>query len=164
MRYCAIITVILKGLKVEIRETKQNELNELLDLYSHLHSSDDPLPRIDVVNAIWREIQTNPNLLYFGLYVDGRLVSSCTITIIPNLTRGCRPYGVIENVVTHKDFRAKGYGRAILGHALEYAWKRNCYKVMLQTGREDEWVFRFYESVGFDKHEKQAFLARPQKA
>lgn len=149
---------------MEIREIEENELNELLDLYSHLHSSDDPLPRIDVVSAIWREIRASPNIKYFGLYVDGRLVSSCTISIIPNLTRGCRPYGVIENIVTHKDFRRKCYGRDILVHALEYAWSRDCYKVMLQTGRKDEATFRFYESVGFDRHEKQAFLARPRKA
>ena len=149
---------------MEIREIEENELNELLDLYSHLHSWDDPLPKIGVVSAIWREIQASPNIKYFGLYVDGRLVSSCTISIIPNLTRGCRPYGVIENVVTHKDFRRKGYGSDILVHALEYAWSRDCYKVMLQTGRKDEATFRFYESVGFDRHEKQAFLARPRKA
>jgi len=146
----------------EIREIKEDELNELLELYSHLHSSDEPLPRINVVKAIWHEIQTNPNLQYFGFYIDGRLVSSCTISIIPNLTRGCRPYGIIENVVTHKDFRNKGYGSDILGHALGYAWSRNCYKVMLQTGKKDEATFRFYESVGFDKNEKQAFLARPK--
>ena len=145
-------------------EIRENELNELLDLYSHLHSSDDPLPRADVVNAIWCKIQTNPNIQYFGLFADGKLVSSYTISIIINLTRGCRPYGVIENVVTHKDFRRKGYGRDILAHALEYAWSRNCYKVMLMTGRKDDAAFRFYESVGFDKHEKQAFLARPPKA
>ncbi len=148
---------------MDIKEIKGNELNELLDLYSHLHSSDDRLPRIDIVNSIWREIQTDPNLHYFGLYVDGRLVSSCTISIIPNLTRGCRPYGVIENLVTHSAFRRKGYGKAVLRHAMQYAWGRNCYKVMLQTGRKDEWVFRFYESVGFDRNEKQAFLARPRK-
>jgi len=149
---------------MEIREIEENELKELLNLYSHLHSSDDPLPIIDVVSAIWREIKVSPNIKYFGLYVDGRLVSSCTISIIPNLTRGCRPYGVIENVVTHKDFRRIGYGRDILMHALEYAWSRDCYKVMLLTGRKDEATFRFYESAGFDRHEKQAFLARPRKA
>ena len=92
---------------MEIREIKENELNELLNLYSHLHSSDEPLPKIDIVNATWREIQTNPNIQYFGLFVDGRIISSCTICIIPNLTGGCSPYGVIENVVTHKDFRKK---------------------------------------------------------
>jgi GNAT superfamily N-acetyltransferase len=148
---------------MEIREIEKLELNELLGLYPHLHSSDEPLPANAIVEEVWQEIQTNPRLHYFGLYVDGRLVSSCTISIIPNLTRGCRPYGVIENVVTHKDFRRRGYGRAILKHALEYAWGINCYKAMLQTGRKDEETFRFYGLAGFDKNEKQAFIARPRK-
>ncbi len=149
---------------MDIREIKESELNKLLELYSHLHASDAPLPETKVVNTVWHEIQTNPNLKYFGTYVEDRLVSSCTISIIPNLTRGCRPYGLIENVVTHKDFRRKGYGRAIIEHALEHAWSSSCYKVMLQTGRKDEEIYRFYESVGFDRHAKQAFLAKPQKA
>ena len=149
---------------MEIREIKEDELNELIKLYSHLHSSDEPLPKADIVNAIWHQIQTNPNIQYFGMFIDGRLISSCTICIIPNLTRGCRPYGVIENVVTHKDFRNKGYGKDILGHTLGYAWNRNCYKVMLQTGKKDEATFQFYESAGFDRHEKQAFIARRRKA
>lgn len=149
---------------MEIREIKEDELNELLDLYSYLHTSDDPLPDIDVINAVWHEIQTNPDIQYFGLFADGRLVACCTICIIPNLTRGCRPYGVIENVVTHNDFRNKGYGKGVLGYALEYAWSRNCYRVMLHTSRKDEATIHFYESAGFDGYEKQAFSARPQKA
>jgi GNAT superfamily N-acetyltransferase len=149
---------------MEVREIREGELNKLLELYPHLHASDDPLPETEVVNAIWRGIQANPDLKYFGGYVGDRLVSSCTISIIPNLTRGCRPYGLIENVVTHKDFREKGYGRAVIEHALEHAWTRGCYKVMLQTGRKDKGIYRFYESVGFDRHAKQAFLAKSQKA
>ena len=37
----------------------------------------------------------------------------------------------------------------------------NCYKVMLLTGRKDESTFRFYESAGFDRNAKQAFVATP---
>ena len=145
-----------------IRDIKEDELNQLLNLYNHLHSSDEPLPEKNVVNAVWHELQTNSNIKYIGLFIDGKLISSCTICIIPNLTRGCRPYGVIENVVTHKDFRNRGYGKNILSHTLQYAWERDCYKVMLQTGRKDEATFRFYESAGFDMHEKQAFVAKPR--
>jgi hypothetical protein len=35
---------------------------------------------------------------------------------------------------------------------------------MLLTGRKDEGTYRFYESIGFDRHAKQAFLAKPGKA
>ncbi|MBI5604401.1 MAG: GNAT family N-acetyltransferase [Deltaproteobacteria bacterium] len=74
---------------------------------------------------------------------------------------GGRPYGLIENVVTHKNYRRRGHGKAVLHHALNYAWSKGCYKVMLLTGRKDESTYRFYESAGFDQNAKQAFLAKP---
>jgi hypothetical protein len=46
----------------------------------------------------------------------------------PNLLRGGRPHGMIENVVTH---------RAAIGAALDEAWQRGCRQVLLQSGRAD---------------------------
>lgn len=85
------------------------------------------------------------------------------LTIIPNLTRACRPFGVIENVVTPSAYRGqgRGWGRALLQHALAHAWQARCYKVMLMTGRKDENTLRFYEQSGFERHGQQAFVARP---
>ena len=93
--------------------------------------------------------------------MNDALISSCTITVIPNLTRGCKPYGVIENVVTHAGHRNLGYGKALLAHALAHAWSIGCYKVMLLTGRKDQSTLQFYQSAGFDPYDKQAFIARP---
>jgi len=148
---------------METRALHASELDDLLALYAHLHDSDIPLPGRDRVEATWREIQENSRLKYFGVYIDGKLVSSCTLSITPNLTRGCKPYGLVENVVTHKDFRSRGHGKAVLECALRYAWSQGCYKVMLLTGRKDEGTYRFYESAGFDRNAKQAFLAKPGK-
>jgi GNAT superfamily N-acetyltransferase len=144
-----------------LRHLKLADLDELLALYAHLHDADAPLPERAVVEGIWREVAANPGYRYYGGFVEGSLVSSCTLTIIANLTRGCRPYGVIENVVTHVAHRRRGYAKAVLLEALKDAWAANCYKVMLLTGRKDEATFRFYESVGFDRNGKQAFIAKP---
>ena len=103
----------------------------------------------------------NPRIRYFGGWDEGLLVASCTLTVIPNLTRACRPYGVIENVVTHSAHRNQGWGHALLQHTLAHAWRERCYKVMLMTGRKDEHTLRFYEQAGFDRHGKQAFVAKP---
>ena len=146
---------------MEIRELQEQEIDLLLDLYNYLHSSDDPLPERNVVQSTWKEITESSHFKYFGVFLEERLVSSCTLSLIPNLTRGCRCYGVIENVVTHAEFRQQGFGRKILNFALQFAWSENCYKVMLLTGRKDEATYRFYESVGFDRYAKQAFLAKP---
>jgi GNAT superfamily N-acetyltransferase len=81
--------------------------------------------------------------------------------IIPNLTRACKPYGVIENVVTHQEHRQQGLGKAVLAHALQFAWSQTCYKVLLSTGRKDEATLQFYEHAGFDRNAKQAFVAKP---
>lgn len=146
---------------MDIREIKESELDDLLGLYEHIHDSDDPLPEMSVVESIWRKINENPNFRYFGVFIDGCLTSSCTLSVIPNLTRGCKPYGVIENVVTHTNYRRIGYASILLRYTLDYAWRENCYKVMLLTGRKSEAVFRLYESLGFDRNAKQAFLAKP---
>jgi GNAT superfamily N-acetyltransferase len=146
---------------IDIRPIPPNDLNELLALYAHLHQSDEPLPEPSIVQAVWQELMANPRYKYFGRYVGTTLISSCTITIVPNLTRGCKPYGVIENVVTHKSYRDQGHGKAVLAYALSHAWSVGCYKVMLLTGRKDEATFQFYESAGFDRHAKQAFVANP---
>lgn len=142
-----------------IRDIKKDELNQLLDLYTHLHRKDDPLPPESILKQIWEEIITNHRLSCFILEYNSKMVCSCTLSIIPNLTRGGRPYGLIENVVTHAEYRRRGYGTAILQHALDIAWKNNCYKVMLLTGSKDPAIHQFYQKAGFEKGIKTGFVA-----
>lgn len=146
---------------MNIRELQSHDLQPLLGLYAHLHEHDEPPPSAAIAEAVWFETIENPRIKYFGGFESGSLVSSCALTVIPNLTRGCRPYGVIENVVTHAAHRSRGWGKAILAQALAAAWQQDCYKVMLLTGRKDTATLRFYEQAGFDRHDKQAFVAKP---
>lgn len=145
---------------MEIRELAESDLAELLSLYKHLHVADEPASSQARAEAVWRELLANPRIRYFGVAIDGQLVSSCNLTVVPNLTRGCRPYGLIENVVTHAEHRSRGLGKAVLAQALSFAWGQDCYKVMLMTGRKDEATFHFYESAGFDRYDKQAFIVK----
>ncbi len=149
---------------MNIREIQSHELQSLLSLYAHLHEHDDPPASAEAAEAVWSEALANPRIKYFGGFASDSLVSSCTLTVVPNLTRACRPYGVIENVVTHAMHRRRGWGKAVLAHALGEAWRQNCYKVMLLTGRKDKATMRFYELAGFDRHDKQAFVAKPGAA
>jgi len=146
---------------VHVRELQSTDLDALLGLYAHLHEQDLPLPAPQAVKEVWAEALANPRIRYFGGYDAETLVSSCTVTLIPNLTRGCRPYGVIENVVTHASFRGKGWGKRLLEEALAFAWAHGCYKVMLLTGRKDDSILRFYEAAGFSREGKIGLIAKP---
>lgn len=146
---------------MNVRELEPHDLQLLLGLYTHLHEHDDPPPSAAIAESVWSEALANPRIKYFGGFSGDSLVSSCTLTVIPNLTRACRPYGVIENVVTHSVHRGQGWGKAVLAHALREAWRQDCYKVMLLTGRKDAATLRFYQRAGFDQHDKQAFVAKP---
>lgn len=145
---------------MEIRRLQKRDLDQLLALYEHLNPNDRPLPPQSHVDAIWDELLASPRYRYFGGFIGGQLVSSCTLTVIPNLTRGCAPYGLIENVVTHAGHRNRGYGKALLKQAVESAWSDGCYKVMLMTSRKDPAVHGFYKSAGFDSGDKTAYVIR----
>jgi ribosomal protein S18 acetylase RimI-like enzyme len=147
---------------VRVRELHSADLDALLGLYRHLHEQDLPLPDRQVLEGVWNQALANPNIRYFGGYQVNDLVSSCTITLIPNLTRACRPYGVIENVVTAAAYRGRGWGKRLLQEALSFAWARGSYKVMLLTGRKDEATLRFYEGAGFSREGKTGFIAKPR--
>jgi len=146
-----------------LRELAEHNLLALLGLYAELHPTDAPLPGPERIHEVWQAILCDPKLHGLGGFINDVLVTTCTLMIVPNLTRACRPYALIENVVTATTHRHHGYGRVVLQHACDIAWQHACYKVMLMTSRKDDATLAFYESAGFDRHTKQAFyVAAPQ--
>lgn len=146
---------------MDVRALISPDLDSLLALYADLNPNDVPLPDRGVVEAVWSETLSNPGSRHFGGFDGLVLVAACTINVVPNLTRGCRSYALIENVVTASSHRRRGWGRAVLSAALNFAWSRNCYKVMLLSGRSDEGTVRFYQEAGFNADEKRGYVARP---
>ena len=145
---------------VIIRPVANDELSALLGLYAHLHPEEE-MRTPDEVMTLWMTLRQDPNQNCLGAYADGFLAATCTLIVVPNLTHGGRPYGLIENVVTHPDHQRRGLGTAVLTHALQAAWERHCYKVMLLTGSKTEGKLQFYEQVGFKCGVKTGFVAYP---
>lgn len=141
-----------------IRLIKYDELDKLMTLYRFLHEEDPVVRDSDLLRKHWDSIFKDENLLYVVAEKGGTLVSSCTLTIIKNLTRGLKPYGLIENVITHPSFRNKGYGTKVLKEAVRLAGDRECYKVMLMTSSKKKETLEFYEKAGFEKDKKTAFI------
>jgi len=142
-----------------VRSATENDLPEVLSLYRHLHPDDPPLESA-VAELVWTKLLSSGFTTVIAAQVQELLVSSCTLAIVPNLSRGARSYAVIENVVTHADHRRLGLGRRVLEHALDLAWQADCYKVLLATGSKRESTLRFYEGAGFERGGKTYFEVR----
>ena len=140
-----------------VREIKENELQELLELYLHLHEKDVP-ETSEHLKDIWNTIMHDKNHHIIVNEIDKKIVSSCVCVIIPNLTRDVRPYAFIENVVTHSSYRGKGYATECLNYAKEIAQKNRCYKMMLLTGSKNETTLKFYNKAGYNSLDKTAFI------
>lgn len=140
-----------------VREIFENELGELLELYLHLH--EDNVPDFDEnLKDTWQTIMADKNHHIIVNVIDDRIVSSCVCVIIPNLTRGVRPYAFVENVVTHSDFRGMGYASECLKFADSIAMETGCYKMMLLTGSKSEKTLEFYRHAGYNSTDKTAFI------
>ncbi len=131
-----------------IRAAEMGDLLGLLSLYHELNPTD-PVMEHAHAEERFQAILAQPGMTIFLGVVGQAAASSVTLVIVPNLTRNGASYALIENVVTAARYRQRGYGRALIQHAIEAASKADCYKVMLLTGSKDPATLRFYENCGF---------------
>jgi ribosomal protein S18 acetylase RimI-like enzyme len=142
---------------MDIREVKKSDLIDLLNLYTQLH--DNSIPKINYdVTLLWKRMIDDKNHHVIVGILNDKIVSSCVVVIIPNLTHNQRPYAFIENVITDESYRKKGYATALLNYANGIALNNNCYKIMLLTGSKKESTLNFYERAGFNRNDKTAFI------
>ncbi|HKY86967.1 MAG TPA: GNAT family N-acetyltransferase [Pseudorhodoplanes sp.] len=141
-----------------VRPALRSDLPQLLALYPHLNPADRILS-LDVAERRFEELlKYHGSAIFVGLF-DGSIIASCTLVIVPNLTHGGQPYGLIENVVTHADHRGRGFGKQVLQAAVAAAWQVDCYKVMLMTGSKKPSTLAFYAAAGFEQN-KTGFQVR----
>jgi GNAT superfamily N-acetyltransferase len=144
----------------EYRAAQRGDLPSLLALYRQLNPDD---PALDDAQAdeLYKQMLAHPGLTIFVADIDGVPVSSVTLVVIPNLTRGGAPYALIENVVTHSAHRKRGHARSLIDKAVSSAWAAGCYKVMLLTGKKEEETLRFYANCGFSQNKTGFQIRRP---
>ena len=142
------------------REARIGDFDDVLRLYQQLNP-DDPVPDEVSAKETFEQILASPGLHLFVLELDGAVVATTYLNVIPNLTRSVAPYAVVENVVVEKRLRGTGLGKQIMADTLGIAWDAGCYKAMLMTGSRTPATHAFYRACGFSPDAKKAYLARP---
>jgi GNAT superfamily N-acetyltransferase len=150
----------LAGAKMpKARRAQPSDLARLLDLFreSEVSSIAEPSGRVE---SIWSEMLARKGVAVFVSDMGAKIAATCMLITAPNLLRGGRGHGFLENVVTRREFRGQGHGRAVIAAALAEAWARDCHHVLLQSGRQDPRVHRFYESCGFKPGVRIGYVAQ----
>ncbi|RUL97441.1 GNAT family N-acetyltransferase [Rhizobium chutanense] len=143
-----------------IRPAASDDLEGLAVLYHHLNPTD-PILDGTIAEERFSAILAQPGMTVFIGFAGAHAAATATLIVVPNLTRGGASYALIENVVTHADHRRHGYACAVIGHAINEAWKAGCYKVMLLTGSKNPATLRFYENCGFISDKTGYQIRRP---
>ncbi len=141
-----------------IRAAGPGDLADVLRLLGQLNPEDGPLDP-GLAEATWREILARPGVTTLLACVEGAVAACLTLVVVPNLSRGAKPYALIENVVTDEAHRGKRIGRALMDAATRLAWEQGAYKLMLMTGSKQESTLGFYRAAGFTD-DKTAFQLR----
>jgi GNAT superfamily N-acetyltransferase len=144
---------------MEIRLLGESDLESLLELYIQLDENNKNYSLTKSME-IWKEICKSGNISYIGAIEDNRVIASCYLVIIPNLTAGGKSIGFIENVITDVRYRKQGIGKKIIEMAINISKENDCYKVILQSGIKREEAHTFYRKIGFDDMTKKAFDLR----
>jgi GNAT superfamily N-acetyltransferase len=140
------------------RLARTSDLTSLLSLFevSEVSAVVRPSERAE---SIWQETLGCPGVHVFVSDDGDRIAATCMLVTAPNLLRGGRCHGFLENVVTHPEIRGQDHGKAGVEATLAHAWATNCHHVLMQSGRSDARVHLFYEGLGFRPGVRVAYVA-----
>lgn len=147
---------------MNIRKAKGTDAEALKVLYFEHLTRFPPQEEQDL--SLWQNMldkfAQDENMYLLVLEIDKQVVASVQMAIIESLTHNVRPFAIVENVVTHANYRNRGYASALLTKATEIAKEKGCYKMSLETGSNKESTLNFYRKNGFAIDTKHSCLKR----
>jgi len=97
--------------------------------------------------ASWLPASTIFEGVYYGLRVNGQLVAAAGTHVISRTAR----LAVVGNVLTHVDFRGRGFATAVTG-AVTAELLRTCDQVVLNVRADNPPALNAYRRLGYAEH------------
>jgi ribosomal protein S18 acetylase RimI-like enzyme len=97
--------------------------------------------------ASWLPANAIADGVYYGMRVNGRLVAAAGTHVISPTAR----LAVVGNVLTHMDYRGRGFATAVTG-AVTAELLRTCDQVVLNVRADNPPAINAYRHLGFGEH------------
>ena len=101
------------------------------------------------------QILTNTEAIYASLVNENTVVAVARLALVGDL-------GGIYCVATRKQFRSRGYARALLQELINEAVVRECSGLWLQVVASNKVACRLYESLGFETVSQYHYRVQPR--
>lgn len=142
----------MRAVTLSIREATNNDLEDIIQLYSQPDMDDGKVLSAQQAQAVFSRINSYPNYKIYVAEAEGQIVGTYALAIMDNLTHMGSPSGLIEDVVVKTNHQGSGIGRQMMQYAITCCRKQGCYKVALSSNLKREGAHLFYENLGFKKH------------
>lgn len=97
------------------------------------------------------EVAASPHNTLFVAELDGKVVGTLQVTLIPGLINRGRKRAKLESVHVDPALRGRRIGEAIVAHAVDFARASGAGLVELTSNKSREAAHRFYRRLGFDQ-------------
>ena len=126
--------------KLELEDYNKG-LEELLN-FLHVNNNLDKEKFIKFYN----ELELNNNSLILVKEIDNKIVAIGTLLFDNKLIHNFGVAAYIQDIIVHKNYRGRGYGREIIDYLKNEAINRKCYKILLNCSDD---IIEFYKKNGF---------------
>lgn len=134
-----------------IRQAKETELAKILELYQNLADVYNGVNTPDVgrYQELWQQICQDERQYLLVAELDGEIIGTLNLTILPNLGHGGQPWAAIDNVAVDPSRRSQGIGAELVAEAGRIAKEHHCYKIVLSSNLARERAHAFYQRLGW---------------
>jgi GNAT superfamily N-acetyltransferase len=94
-------------------------------------------------------IDADPNQYLIVAELDGAVIGTLQLTILPGLSYQGGKRALIEAVRVDAPLRGQGIGQRLIVWAIEQSRQENCFLVQLTSHNQRADAHRFYERLGF---------------
>jgi N-acetylglutamate synthase-like GNAT family acetyltransferase len=143
---------------LQIREAEARDSSAIRELYRQLVRPVAPDVAVDVRADRIEQIRSDPHNFLWVLESEEGVVGTAFVTLCLDPMHNRQPYAVLENFVIDERCRAKGYGAQLMRYAVDFCYRADCSKIMLQSHSSRSQAHTFFEAQGFSATNKRGFV------
>ena len=137
---------------VTIRPAEDKDIPRILELYQQLSFEPDKYQKAPEADCrqVLKQLKKYPNAALLVAEVDGAVVGTTFMAILPGFAHHTAPFCIVEYVVVDETRRSQGVGKALMDYCKARAKEAGCYKIFLTSDKRRDRAHKFYRANGFE--------------